>query len=74
MTKRAYLVLKQLKIIRYRIVGSIIFPILLSTYSLADMRVDQFFSFIMLEESKEAIQKNNAHKSVDTQLICQEGA
>ena len=24
------------------------------------------------EESKEAIQKNNAHKSVDTQLICQE--
>ena len=25
------------------------------------------------EESKEAIQKNNAHKSVDTQLICQEG-
>ena len=26
-----------------------------------------------VEESKEAIQKNNAHKSVDTQLICQEG-
>ena len=25
------------------------------------------------EESKEAIQKNNAHKSVDTQLIYQEG-
>lgn len=51
MTKRAYLVLKQLKIIRYEIVGSIIFPILLSTYSLADMRVDQFFSFIMLKSS-----------------------
>ena len=26
-----------------------------------------------VEESKEAIQKNNAHKSVDTQLIYQEG-
>ena len=25
------------------------------------------------EESKEAIQKNNAHRSVDTQLIYQEG-
>jgi len=25
------------------------------------------------QESKEAIQKNNAHKLVDTQLICQEG-
>lgn len=25
------------------------------------------------EESKEAIQKNNAHKSVNTQLIYQEG-
>ena len=25
------------------------------------------------EESKEAIQKNNAHKSVDTQLIYQKG-
>ena len=25
------------------------------------------------QESKEAIQKNNAHKSVDTQLIYQEG-
>ena len=25
------------------------------------------------EESEEAIQKNNAHKSVDTQLIYQEG-
>ena len=25
------------------------------------------------EESKEAIQKNNAHKSLDTQLIYQEG-
>ena len=25
------------------------------------------------EKSKEAIQKNNAHKSVDTQLIYQEG-